>query len=729
LFGEGRDGYETVPFMRVRLCIALIFALTALGLAGAAPASAQAPQVILFGAPADGLTSTTAVVEAGVLPEGLQTQCQVTYGTGIGPDQAVPCPDNPYTSPANVAVKLTGLFPETAYHFTFRVFNADGSASTDAFTFTTLALAPPANTQKPSVEGDLQLGHVLNADDGVWSGFTPMTFKHQWLRCDADGQSCVPIDGQTGQSHIVTTDDFRHTIAVTVTATNQDGTSSVTTQPTDVILTQPPVNSVLPSITGRANVGMPLRVNSGVWSGDLPINFAYQWLRCDAGGASCAEISGATGSSYTPVLADAGSTIAVREDVANDGGFASAVSRPTAAVLQAPTFGTVFAPIVNATTAGVTGSLNPNGKTTSCRVEYGLTTAYGSSADCPRTFSGTGSVLAQVTLQSLTASTTYHFRMVASNADGATSSGDVTFTTAAPGAPIVTARPATSIGQAAAVANGLVSPNGSAVTSCAVEYGLDTQYGATAPCDQQLGDTGSGIPVTATLSGLSANTTYHYRVVVQNGIGVTDGADVTFTTLAVAAPVDTTLPAITGTASLGLTLSVDDGTWSGGGSQAFARQWLRCDAAGQGCAEIAGATASTYRPVLADAGGTLAVRVTATNEAGSGTAVTAPTPVVLAPPTLAAVTATIVSATTAQITANLNPNGRTTSCRVDYGLTTAYGASVDCPRTFSGTSGVLAQVTLQSLTPSTTYHFRLVASNADGTTVGGDRTLRTAAPA
>jgi hypothetical protein len=103
--------------------------------------------------------------------------------------------------------------------------------------------------------------------------------------------------------------------------------------------------------------------------------------------------------------------------------------------------------------------------------------------------------------------------------------------------------------------------------------------------------------------------------------------------------------------------------------------------------------------------------------------------VVLAPPTIALVAATIVTSTTAQTTSNLNPNGRTTSCHVEYGLTTAYGSRVDCPTTLSGTTGVLAQVFLQSLTPSTTYHFRLIASNADGTTISGDRTFTTAAPA
>jgi hypothetical protein len=75
------------------------------------------------------------------------------------------------------------------------------------------------------------------------------------------------------------------------------------------------------------------------------------------------------------------------------------------------------------------------------------------------------------------------------------------------------------------------------------------------------------------------------------------------------APFATSLPAVTGAPGLG-PFTVSDGTWSG--TPAFARQWRRCDAAGNDCTDIAGATAASYTPSSDDIGHTLRARVSAT---------------------------------------------------------------------------------------------------------------------
>lgn len=75
---------------------------------------------------------------------------------------------------------------------------------------------------------------------------------------------------------------------------------------------------------------------------------------------------------------------------------------------------------------------------------------------------------------------------------------------------------------------------------------------------------------------------------------------------ALTVPVNTVAPAITGTAQVGETLTVTNGTWTGG-SLTYAREWLRDGVV------IAGATALTYDLVEADEGAVISVRVTATN--------------------------------------------------------------------------------------------------------------------
>ncbi|HEX5375206.1 MAG TPA: hypothetical protein VFW48_03520, partial [Solirubrobacterales bacterium] len=79
------------------------------------------------------------------------------------------------------------------------------------------------------------------------------------------------------------------------------------------------------------------------------------------------------------------------------------------------------------------------------------------------------------------------------------------------------------------------------------------------------------------------------------------------------------------------------------------------------------------------------------------------------------------------LNATVNPKGLATSYRFEYGPTTAYGASVPVPdgSAGSGFANVEKANSVSGLTASTTYHFRIVASNAEGTTFGSDLTFTT----
>jgi subtilisin family serine protease len=81
----------------------------------------------------------------------------------------------------------------------------------------------------------------------------------------------------------------------------------------------------------------------------------------------------------------------------------------------------------------------------------------------------------------------------------------------------------------------------------------------------------------------------------------------------IVAPLPMTPPAVTGTPTLGATLTATQGTWINAATT-YAYQWLRCTSAG--CVEIAGATQATYRIVPADLGRWIEVGVTAANSAG-----------------------------------------------------------------------------------------------------------------
>jgi fibronectin type 3 domain-containing protein len=97
-----------------------------------------------------------------------------------------------------------------------------------------------------------------------------------------------------------------------------------------------------------------------------------------------------------------------------------------------------------------------------------------------------------------------------------------------------------------------------------------------------------------------------------------------------AAPVNTSLPTISGTAASGQTLAASTGSWSGTAPITFTYQWRRCDSAGANCSSIDGATSTTYVLQSADVGSRLRVVVTASNADGLASAPSEPTAVVTA---------------------------------------------------------------------------------------------------
>jgi len=95
-----------------------------------------------------------------------------------------------------------------------------------------------------------------------------------------------------------------------------------------------PVNTAPPTISGTTQVGQTLTAGNGTWT-NSPTSFAYQWLRCNAGGNGCANVANGTQKTYTLVGADAGRTMRVRVTATNADGSASAQSEQTAAITPA----------------------------------------------------------------------------------------------------------------------------------------------------------------------------------------------------------------------------------------------------------------------------------------------------------------------------------------------------------------------------------------------------------
>ena len=186
---------------------------------------------------------------------------------------------------------------------------------------------PP--TGMPTIDGTAQVGATLRADtEGIddGNGLDAAVFSYQWLR--ASGGVDLEISGATGSTYTLVDDDAGNTIKVRVSFTDDDGNDHhVTSAASDTVIYATQQNTVnhpptgMPTIDGTAQVGATLRADTGGIDDGNGLDaavFSYQWLR--ASGGVDLEISGATGSTYTLVDDDAGNTIKVRVSFTDDDG-------------------------------------------------------------------------------------------------------------------------------------------------------------------------------------------------------------------------------------------------------------------------------------------------------------------------------------------------------------------------------------------------------------------------
>jgi hypothetical protein len=185
---------------------------------------------------------------------------------------------------------------------------------------------------------------------------------------------------------------------------------------------------------------------------------------------------------------------------------------------------------ITLTSATVAGTVDPEGAPTTWHVEYGTTTSYGLTTAPRDAGDGDAALAVSIGLSRLTSDTTYHYRVVATNAAGIARGADRTLRTTRPATPLA---PSVSTGAVqgltarAVTLTGTVNPRGVA-TRHRFDWGrgtsLDRHTGYVAT---GAGTTATGVSVALTLQ---PNTRYSYRVVATSAAGTARGSRRSFTT-------------------------------------------------------------------------------------------------------------------------------------------------------------------------------------------------------
>jgi len=150
---------------------------------------------------------------------------------------------------------------------------------------------------------------------------------------------------------------------------------------------------------------------------------------------------GAADQAWSVSLSADGNTAIVGGPADNSLAGAAWVFAASAATSTPPIVTTTAANAVAQTSATLNGTINPNGKSTTGYLQWGLTSpSYGNTTTSHAMGSGTSAVALSQGLTSLACNTLYHFRAVGTNSDGTTNGSDLTFTTSACDAPAVPPR-------------------------------------------------------------------------------------------------------------------------------------------------------------------------------------------------------------------------------------------------------------------------------------------------
>lgn len=505
------------------------------------------------------------------------------------------------------ATSSSYLLVETDYGFKLRVAvtatNTNGS--TTAYSGASDAIGTISNIQIPIARGTLVVGQLLSATQGTWYSADPLSYSYAWLR---NGSA---ITNATSATYTLVDADIGTSISVQVTARSSLGSLAATSAARGSV---PAIlNTVIPLVSGTTRTAETLTTTDGTWL-NSPGSYSYQWEQ-SSDGILWDPISGATSSTY--VLASGQVGKLVRAQVrASKTVSATAYTEVVYSAATTAITGTVTGLVISNTAAPiVTGSWTGGSV---------LTTSNGSwSATGTFTYKWQRSIDA-VTWVDISAATASTYTLV--SADAANFIRSVVVINSSTGAGTAYSASTRKVGApyntVAAAVTGTVRVGSTQTTTNGTWSNSPTSYSYQWQSSSNgIAWSNIGSATNSTYAPTFAQANLQIRVIVTATNGV-DTATVTSNVVSGFLPPEATaIPTITGTATVGQTLTAaSPGTWAGSPSAgSYTYQWQR-STDGVTWTNISAATATTYALVTADAGYLMRVQVSLSTNAGTSVA-------------------------------------------------------------------------------------------------------------
>jgi hypothetical protein len=526
--------------------------------------------------------ATTETIEGQINPVGQTTEYHVAYGlasstwcTSNGSsgsaEHSTPAQTLSFTDVASheVSGALTGLTAGTAYCAAFVAANASGTGRADQVHFT-------AGVPEVFSSGATPTGATTEAIGGQINPAGQTTSYHdayglatsEW--CTSNGSSGSAEHSTPAETlgftdavyHVVTieltgltagTEYCQELVAANASGTAQNGQGRFTAG-------VPVISTFEPTPTGATTEAIGGQINPAGQTTSYHDAYGLatsEW--CTSNGSSgspehstSTQTLGFTDATFHEVSISLSELIAGTEyceELGATNGSGTAQSYQVTFTVGVPLVFTNAFRSTGATTAEVSGEVDPAGQTTQYHVEYGLASSIwcrsgGDSGSAehsspPETlgFADGTSHEVTVSLSGLTAATEYCAELVATNGSGTVRGGQVTVTA---GVPEVFLAEATSTGATTETITGQVDPSGQ-TTEYNVAYGLASSTwcasnGSSGSAEhstpaETLGFTdGTAHEVSVPLNGLTAATEYCAELVATNGSGTAGGGHLTFTT-------------------------------------------------------------------------------------------------------------------------------------------------------------------------------------------------------